>query len=94
MEALVFALKYRRSIDDTDPAARFAALTQANEQLARAKQYAMLTVRQFFDAVVDPSVRDQLLGDKPGGGDSTRFAVASAKLERVRRAIVESISKM
>ncbi|KWI19381.1 hypothetical protein [Burkholderia ubonensis] len=94
MEALVFALKYRRSIDDTDPAARFAALTQANEQLARAKQYAMLTVRQFFDTVVDPSVRDQLLGDKPGGGDSTRFAVASAKLERVRRAIVESISKM
>ncbi|MGU7770205.1 hypothetical protein ACV229_08475 [Burkholderia sp. MR1-5-21] len=100
MEALVFALKYRRSIDDRDPAARLTALTQANAQLATAKQYAVLTVRRFFDTVVDPTVRDQILGDRTNRIDSntnsarTRFSVASAKLERVRRGIVESISKM
>ena len=61
MEALVFALQYRRGIDERDPGLRTEALMQANSQLATAKQSATITVGRFFDAVVDRDVLGQIL---------------------------------
>ncbi|KWK30492.1 hypothetical protein WT77_00110 [Burkholderia stagnalis] len=98
MEALVFALQHRRNIDDREPAARLAALTQANAQLAAAKQYATLTVGRFFDTVVDQSVLGQLAQNGTNSRDSMIASVkirdARIKLGHVRRGIVESIAKM
>ncbi|TCW83364.1 hypothetical protein C5O80_15530 [Burkholderia sp. SRS-46] len=98
MESLVFALKHRRSIDAREPAARFAALTQANAQLATAKQYATLTVGRFFDTVVDQNVLGQLARDGSNARDKSiadvKIRDARIKLGHVRRGIVESIAKM
>ncbi|MGS0894700.1 hypothetical protein ACVBGC_19520 [Burkholderia stagnalis] len=99
MEALVFALQHRRGIDERDPGLRTDALTQANSQLATAKQYATLTVGRFFDAVVDPDVLTQILsgesavrGQRATAGraiDETRV-----KLGSVRYRIIGTIARM
>lgn len=61
MQAVVFAVKHRRSIDARDGAQRSEALRQANAHLATAKQYALFTVGRLFDAVVDRDVLKQIL---------------------------------
>lgn len=96
MESVVFALKYRRSIDERNQNLRTEVLTQANRQLATAKQHAMLTVGQFFDAVVDPNVLGQILACEPN--DRARIQIELTrmrlKLDSVRRAIIDTIAKM
>ncbi|MBN3744124.1 hypothetical protein G3N96_01485 [Burkholderia sp. Se-20373] len=99
MEALVFALKHRRSIDERDPGLRTDALTQANSQLATAKQYAMLTVGRFFDAVVDPDVLDQMLAGDPNtrarrSATGAEIAATRLRLGSLRYRIVGTISQM
>ncbi|AYQ41666.1 hypothetical protein BLA9940_05566 [Burkholderia aenigmatica] len=99
MEALVFALKHRRSIDERDPGLRTDALTQANSQLATAKQYAMLTIGRFFDAVVDPDVLDQMLASDPNtrarrSATGAEVATTRLRLGSLRYRIVGAISQM
>ncbi|VWC87347.1 hypothetical protein BLA50215_01657 [Burkholderia lata] len=99
MEALVFALKHRRSIDERDPGLRTDALTQANSQLATAKQYAVLTVGRFFDAVVDPDVLDQMLASDPNtrarrSATGAEIAATRLRLGSLRYRIVGTISQM
>ncbi|HDR9487154.1 TPA: hypothetical protein QDC20_001411 [Burkholderia aenigmatica] len=99
MEALVFALKHRRSIDERDPGLRTDALTQANSQLATAKQYAMLTIGRFFDAVVDPDVLDQMLASDPNtrarrSATGAEIATTRLRLGSLRYRIVGTISQM
>jgi hypothetical protein len=100
MESLVFALKYRRSIDERNQNLRAELLTQANRQLATAKQHAMLTVGQFVDAVIDPKVLGQILTAEPKERariqknlginiEDTRI-----KLGSLRHAIIDTIAKM
>jgi hypothetical protein len=99
MEALVFALEHRRSIDERDPGLRTDALTLANSQLATAKQYAILTVGRFFDAVVDPDVLDQMLASDPNtrarrSGTGAEIAATRLRLGSLRYRIVGTISQM
>ncbi|VWB63770.1 hypothetical protein BLA13014_02855 [Burkholderia aenigmatica] len=99
MEALVFALKHRRGIDERDPGLRTDALTQANSQLATAKQYAMLTIGRFFDAVVDPDVLDQMLASDPNtrarrSATGAEIATTRLRLGSLRYRIVGAISQM
>ena len=99
MEAVVFALKHRRSIDVPNGAQRAEELTQANTHLATAKQYAMLTVGRFFDAVVDRDVLEQIVGaESPARGlpiaarngiDETQRTLAG-----VRQRIIGAIAQM
>ena len=96
MESVVFALKCRRGIDERNQNLRTEVLTRANRQLATAKQHAMLSVGQFFDAVVDPNVLGQILACEPN--DRARiqieFTRMKLKLESVRLAITDTIAKM
>jgi hypothetical protein len=96
MESLVFALKYRRSIDERNQNLRSEQLTQANKQLATAKQHSMLTVGKFFDAVVDPNVLGQILACEliEHGRIQIELTRMKLKLDIVRRAIIDTIAKM
>jgi hypothetical protein len=90
MQSLVFALRFRRDIDDTDSAARGAALRLANGQLATAKHYAMLAVGNFFDTAVDEAVASRLTATSLRG----EIEAARASLDRVRQSITICIGKM
>ncbi|MCA3812614.1 MAG: hypothetical protein IOC33_30415, partial [Burkholderia sp.] len=98
MTALVFALQYRRGIDERDPGLRTEALTQANSQLATAKQSATITVGRFFDAVVDRDVLGQILDGESNSrartGAQGQIEATRAKLGNVRYRIVGIIAQM
>lgn len=99
MQAVVFALKHRRSIDARDAAQRTEALTQANTHLATAKQYAMVTVGRLFDAVVDRDVLKQILDARPamrGRAPSDQKGIDDAehKLRDTRYRIIGAIARM
>ena len=98
MEALVFALQYRRGIDERDPGLRTEALMQANSQLATAKQSATITVGRFFDAVVDRDVLGQILAANPNSrarsGAQDQIEATRVKLGNVRYRIVGVIAQM
>ena len=98
MEALVFALQYRRGIDERDPGLRTEALMQANSQLATAKQSATITVGRFFDAVVDRDVLGQILGSESNSrarsGAQDQIEATRVKLGNVRYRIVGVIAQM
>lgn len=98
MEALVFALQYRRSIDERDPNLRTEALMQANSQLATAKQSATITVGRFFDAVVDRDVLGQILDGESNArartGAQGQIEATRVKLGNVRYRIVGIIAQM
>ena len=98
MEALVFALQYRRSIDERDQGLRAEALTQANSQLATAKQSATITVGRFFDAVVDRDVLGQILDGESKArartGAQDQIDATRVKLGNVRYRIVGIIAQM
>ncbi|WP_175874619.1 hypothetical protein [Burkholderia sp. BCC0397] len=99
MEAVVFALKHRRSIDAPDGAQRAEALTQANTHLATAKQYAIFTVGRFFDAVVDRDVLEQIVGaESPMRGRPVAARKGIDETQRtltgVRQRIIGAIAQM
>ena len=98
MEALVFALQYRRGIDERDPGLRTEALMQANSQLATAKQSATITVGRFFDAVVDPTYWGRSLAANPDSrarsGAQDQIEATRVKLGNVRYRIVGVIAQM
>ncbi|QTO45305.1 hypothetical protein [Burkholderia latens] len=98
MEALVYALKYRRDIDEHDQRARTEALTQANNQLTIAKQSATITVGRFFDAVVDRDVLAQILDGastaRARAGTQVQVESTRIRLGIVRHRIVGIIAQM
>lgn len=98
MEALVFALQYRRGIDERDPGLRTEALLQANSQLATAKQSATITVGRFFDAVVDRDVLGQILDGESNAraraGTQGQIEATRVRLANVRHRIVGIIAQM
>ncbi|WP_269504724.1 hypothetical protein [Burkholderia sp. IMCC1007] len=98
MEALVFALEYRRGIDERDQNLRTEALMQANGQLTTAKQSATITVGRFFDAVVDRDVLGQILGAESNARARAdvqgQIEATGIRLGNVRHRIIGVIAQM
>ncbi|MBR8058602.1 hypothetical protein [Burkholderia dolosa] len=98
MEALIFAVQYRRGIDERDQKTRADVLTQANSGLLTAKQSATITVGRVFDAVVDRDVLRQILDGVPNAGarDDMRRKIEMARttLAVMRHRLLDSIARM
>ena len=89
MSSLVFALQFRRGIDEKDKAMRIRDLELANRQLATAKLATRLAVGQFFDQAIDEAVAARLTAQLRGEIQALR-----ALLERIRETLCAAVERM